>query len=482
MTLTLADRVFETSTTQGTGTLNLAGAPTGFQTFVAGAGDASEVPYIIDDGADWEIGIGTVTSGSPDTLSRDTIYASSNSDAAVNWSTGTRNVRLGMVATQTPMFNRVGTWTASQTFNAAVILSGKTSLPDGGELTIATGAITVTGGYHTVDTESDAASDDLDTISGGSDGELLILSAEHTDRTVVLKHNTGNILTQDGNDVTLDDTTKRVVLQYDDALSKYVVLASPIVVDNAFSYNNRFGCNIANDTTDTQHDIKITAGKRRNHDDTVNLTLESDLIKQADASFTAGNNQGGLSSSLTLLSDTWYHVFLVKIGSSIDVLFDTDFDCANGIADHSVTDYRHIGDFLTDGSADILGFTKIGNRVVWKTLSVDSNISATSGTGTLGTIKVPPNQNVKAQLTANTQTAGNQQGTLISSPLSDDVAAVWNSGGAIINIGGQTNTGSYVGDVAYVEVITNTSKQVRARTTTSTLTVYITTHGWEYIE
>lgn len=106
--------------------------------------------------------------------------------------------------------------------------TGKLSLPDAGELTIASGAITVTGTYHTIDNEGDASSDDLDTINGMSNGQIAFFSAEHTDRTPVLKHSTGNILTQDGKDVTLDDTTKRVIVQYDAALDKVIVLAGPL--------------------------------------------------------------------------------------------------------------------------------------------------------------------------------------------------------------------------------------------------------------
>lgn len=79
------------------------------------------------------------------------------------------------------------------------------------ELTIATGAVTVSQTYHTVDTESDAATDDLDTITGAA-GDLLFLRAAHTDRTVVIKHGTGNVITFDGSDVSLDDTNKTVQL------------------------------------------------------------------------------------------------------------------------------------------------------------------------------------------------------------------------------------------------------------------------------
>lgn len=92
MALVHADRVKETSTTTGTGTLSLAGAETGFRTFVAGIGNGNSCWYVIEDGADWEVGIGTVTDATPDTLSRTTILASSNGGAAVNWSAGTKYV------------------------------------------------------------------------------------------------------------------------------------------------------------------------------------------------------------------------------------------------------------------------------------------------------------------------------------------------------------------------------------------------------
>lgn len=93
----IADRVFETSITTGTGTLNLGGTVPGFRTFVSAFGDGSTIAYHINNGDDWESGIGTVTAGSPDTLSRDTILASSNSNAAVNF-TGELNVFCAPVA------------------------------------------------------------------------------------------------------------------------------------------------------------------------------------------------------------------------------------------------------------------------------------------------------------------------------------------------------------------------------------------------
>ena len=103
MAFVLNDRVKETTTTTGTGTINLGGAATGFETFVAGIGNSNVTYYCIagQGTAEFEVGIGTVTDASPDTLSRTTILSSSNSDSAVNFSAGTKDVFCTLPAGRT---------------------------------------------------------------------------------------------------------------------------------------------------------------------------------------------------------------------------------------------------------------------------------------------------------------------------------------------------------------------------------------------
>ena len=103
MAFVLNDRVKETTTTTGTGTINLGGAATGFETFVAGIGNSNVTYYCIagQGTAEVEVGIGTVTDASPDTLSRTTILSSSNSDSAVNFSAGTKDVFCTLPAGRT---------------------------------------------------------------------------------------------------------------------------------------------------------------------------------------------------------------------------------------------------------------------------------------------------------------------------------------------------------------------------------------------
>jgi hypothetical protein len=92
MPLVLADRVNETTTTTGTGTVTLAGAVSGYQSFAV-IGNANTTYYTIvhQTANEWEVGIGTYTS-SGTLLSRDTVLASSNSGSPVNFSAGTKFV------------------------------------------------------------------------------------------------------------------------------------------------------------------------------------------------------------------------------------------------------------------------------------------------------------------------------------------------------------------------------------------------------
>jgi len=119
----------------------------------------------------------------------------------------------------TSMFSirKDGYTTANGVSTASVIT------PDNGELTLATDAITVTGSFHTVDTQGDASTDDLSTISGGVDGMIVVLQAENTARDVVVKDSVGNI--QCAGDFTMDNTQDTITLMYSGALTAWVELA-----------------------------------------------------------------------------------------------------------------------------------------------------------------------------------------------------------------------------------------------------------------
>ena len=111
MALVINDRVKETSTTQGTGDITLAGAVTGFITFNSGIGSSNTTYYAIHEQgtANFEIGIGTVTDATPDTLSRDTVLNNSlGTTAKINFS-GTLDVFCTMPASKSVYLDSTGT-------------------------------------------------------------------------------------------------------------------------------------------------------------------------------------------------------------------------------------------------------------------------------------------------------------------------------------------------------------------------------------
>jgi hypothetical protein len=133
MALVINDRVKETTTTTGTGAVSLAGAVTGFETFAAGIGNSNTVYYCIahQTAAEFEVGLGTLDGDSSD-LTRTTVISSSNSDSAVDFAAGTKDVFCTIPATKL-IFEDASNNVA---FGGAV--TGVTNLTASGELDAAT--------------------------------------------------------------------------------------------------------------------------------------------------------------------------------------------------------------------------------------------------------------------------------------------------------------------------------------------------------
>jgi hypothetical protein len=93
MAFIVADRVKETTNSTGTGTYALGGAAAGFQAFSAVTSNTDTVYYAISDNVYWEVGVGTYAS-SGNSITRTTILSSSNSNSAVNWGVGTKDIFL----------------------------------------------------------------------------------------------------------------------------------------------------------------------------------------------------------------------------------------------------------------------------------------------------------------------------------------------------------------------------------------------------
>jgi hypothetical protein len=138
MALVLNDRVKETTTTTGTGAVSLGGAATGFETFAQGIGNSNTTYYaIIHESADeWEVGLGTLDGDSSD-LTRTTVLTSSNSDSAVNFSSGNKTVICTLPASKAVFLDADGDVTlgANLDIGGNLVVTGTTTF-NGGTLTL----------------------------------------------------------------------------------------------------------------------------------------------------------------------------------------------------------------------------------------------------------------------------------------------------------------------------------------------------------
>lgn len=228
------------------------------------------------------------------------------------------------------------------------------------ELTIAAGAVTATQTYHTIDTEGDAASDDLDTINGLDDAQFYVLKSAAAGRNVVLKHGTGNIICPSGQDITLDVTNDKV-FGFSDGVSLFVL---------DMSLATATGGGLAKA-------LSSTAG-------TPGASLVG--IVDAEALYAATEVAGALTeirttiqskaaTELTIAADT---ITLTQTYHTIDTEGDAasdDLSSVNGITDGAVYFFRNaavgravvfksgVDDIICSGNADIT-MTAAGDTVI----------------------------------------------------------------------------------------------------------------------
>ena len=172
MALVLADRVKETTTSTGTTAITLAGAATGYQTFSSAVGNANTTYYTIADqtGANWEVGIGTYTT-SGNTLSRDTVLASSNAGSLVTFTAGTKDVFV--------------TYPAER----ALYSGGALGTPASGTLTNCT--------FPTLNQNTTGTAATATNLASGSAGTIPYQSASGT-TAMLAAGTTGQVLTSNG--------------------------------------------------------------------------------------------------------------------------------------------------------------------------------------------------------------------------------------------------------------------------------------------
>lgn len=255
-----------------------------------------------------------------------------------------------------------------------------------------------------------------------------------------------------------------------------VTLSAPIIAVTVLPRGYLAGLEMSA-AADTDHDITVSAGACKDSTNVADLTLASAITKRIDASWAAGDGNGGLFSG-SVANTTWYHMFLIKKDSdgTIDAGWDTSVIAANRPAGY--TYFRRIGSVLTDGSANILAFTQNGDTFLWNAIIKDYSGASDTG-GTTRTISTP--SGVTCEAIVNAVAQGGVADTsvcLYLSPLSSSNIEAGKETSAGVGANFESAGASYPVGAGQIHVFTNTSSQIRTRTS-SNCTIRIFTIGWK---
>lgn len=232
---------------------------------------------------------------------------------------------------------------------------------------------------------------------------------------------------------------------------------------------------------ETAHDISISPGSTSDLSGVVQV-LAAALVKQIDATWAVGTNAGGMFAG-TVTLNSWYHLFLIKRSDTdvVDAGFDLVLDpTANLPANYD--SYKRIGSVLTDGSANIIGFTAEetaggGLDCLWDDPPQDAD-GSNSSTAANVTLSVPTGYKVKAKMNLRVQHGSSDRVLYVSSPdVNDEAASSTTSPMGTISCFQRDSNADQVNGNA--EARTNTSGQVRWRSSGGGGNRRISLLGWE---
>ena len=467
MAFVVNDRVKETTTSTGTGTINLAGAETGFETFVAGIGNSNTTYYCIQaqGGAAFEIGVGTVTDAAPDTLSRTAIISSSNSDSVVDFSAGTKDVFCTLPASK------------------AVIEDSSTNADIAGNLTvggtvdgvdIAARDSVLTSTTTTANSASSTANAALPKAGGTMSGNLVMSSANIT---------MSGTETVDGVDISARDA----VLSSTTTTANAALPKAGGTMTGDIAHASNFGLDIGGEITLDADGGKIRFKDAGTEIGRVVIDNSQDLeivasVQDKNIKFRGDDGGSGITALTLDMSTAGKATFNndIALGDSQKAVFGASEDLqilhngANSLIDSNTGELQILSDNLrlknaannetlaefTNGSSCVLKFndnTKLATTDVGVT--VTGTLTATTLAGALpygsltGTPTIPSNNN---QLT-------NGAGYVTSSGVTSVATGNGCTGGTITSTGTISMSGSYSGSFSASSNITAYSSDERLK-------------------
>lgn len=226
------------------------------------------------------------------------------------------------------------------------------------------------------------------------------------------------------------------------------------------------GFTVSNNGSDTVNDIDIAAGVCMDSTNTYIMKTSSSLTKRLDALWTVGTNQGGLDTGSA--AEGTYHVFVIKRLDTgvVDFLFSTSPGAPTLPTNYTI--FRRIASF-TRSPTTIRQFTQNGDEFLALVPVQDLDISNQGTSGVLrGPLTIPTGLVLDAIVHVRCGNS-NAWSAYISSPAVTDSAT-----SVVSNMGGAAG----VFDRLSTRIRTDTSSQIRTRSSDINTTVQIWTQGW----
>jgi len=509
----LGDKVMQSSLITGSATDYTLTAVTSWQTWRQVFADTSAVLYVAEnsDGSTWEIGYGTLAYGPPDKITGRTLLYSSTG-ALINWQTTDAPIYVFSATLNTvlkhllsPLVNGVANvmgwlpagamWLdyalgiATAWVKKRYISGTRTSAASHAEegrhyLGLAGGAANIYAASLRSKFEDKGAANYV--LTADDIGKTLAFDCTAASRTLtgIAAATTGvghgfyffvqpygsssNGVTfapagGDTTDLATAPATRRTMYIYDGAKGTW---RADYVVPNTLRRSYRAGITASNNSGSPNTKIDFTAGEAADSTDAVMMSLAAVTLDCG----TVGAN--GLDAG-ALAASTWYHAFVIGKADGTTAMLASTSPSAPTMPTGYIYKRRRMS-FRTDASSHILAFSQNGDEFLWTTPQVDFNgVSVGTAASTLTFGYVPTGVKVNALFGANCKYAGGgaDEAAIFTALDANDVAP---------STTGLANAGTTAQGVQVTaqNVRTNTSAQIRARATVSSLTLYGTTMGW----
>jgi hypothetical protein len=322
------------------------------------------------------------------------------------------------------------------------------------------------------DATSGAFTITLPTASDAGNGFTITVKKVDSSTSAVTVDADGSETIDGDTDVSLPN--QHDVVQVRSNGTQWRVIVQPLVRQNLpLPRGSIDGLILSNNSTDADHDIDISIGMCRDSADGANMILAAAITKRIDAAWAVGDGNGGLDTG-SVGNATWYHVWLIRRSDTgvVDALFSTSATAPTMPA--SYDQKRRIGAVLSDGSANILAFSQLGDEFLFAVSVLDLNGASVTTTASLHVLTVPTGIQVRPMCNMKV-TTGSARGIWLSSPDQTDAAPTATTAPLV---DGVTSTSGCDAWGNFRPLRTDTSAQIRARAFTSTCTTYLATYGW----